>query len=654
MGSGVEKRAQGEVLLRKLAERFCKNGILHYGQGKWYSGEVLPRWSLNCFWLKSGEPIWKNKSLFAHDASQGIYNEKTAKQFIEELALALNVNKKYILSTNEKNGFVLPLDYAKNWCSEQWKFLEKELVLLAGDSPLGYRLPLAKIIFSKNQQEKIVTALCVEIRQGHLCVFLPPFTELKPYLLLVGHIEQLAEKLNLKIILEGYEPPHDSCLTGFRLTPDPGVLEVNIQPAGSWNELKENLSILYEEAKHIGLGADKFMMDGRQIAAGGGCHITLGGPTLDDSPWLRRPDLLRSLLTYFQHHPSFSYLFSGLFVGPTSQAPRIDEARHEALYELEIALQQIQKNQTQPYWMIDRLLRNVLVDVTGNTHRTEICIDKLYAPGNSAGRQGLVELRAFEMPPTDQLCLLQMLLIRALICHFWDKPYQGNLIRWGTTLHDRFMLPYFIWQDFSDVIAQLNQAGYAFKLEWFLPFFEFRFPHYGNIQIGDIHLELRMALETWNVLGEEVVSSQTSRAVDYALERLQVKVTGLNPERYIITCNNRALPLQPTNKKDELIAGVRFKAWNLPFTLHPHLPTDNPLVFDIYDIWNQCSIGGCTYYIAHPGGRNYTQMPINAEEAEARRLSRFEAHGHTPNMKQPKIETPNSEYPCTLDLRRNA
>jgi len=614
---------------------------------------------------------------------------------------------------NGVTGYALPLrwfDHANtdggHWRTCRWVFRRKRMYLVPGTSPMGYRLPLDSLPWVAPEhreepaerslfqplpplgdihgqvarrysalqdgeapavgiREQVVdatevepdlthvlhTALCVEPRGGRLNVFLPPLTHLEHFLDLVACIEATAAELQMPVILEGYEPPRDWRLRRLQVTPDPGVIEVNVHPAHSWVELTSTTSVLYDEAHLSRLGTEKFMLDGRHTGTGGGNHVTIGGATPGDSPMLRRPELLQSLLAYWQHHPSLSYLFSGMFIGPTSQAPRVDEARDDALYELSIAFQQLPEGVVSQPWLVDRLLRHLLVDVTGNTHRAEFCIDKLYSPDSATGRLGLVEFRGFEMPPHPRMSLLQQLLLRALIAHFWQRPYKRQPSPWRTGLHDRFMLPHFVEQDFRDVLCDLERAGYAFEVAWFAPFFEFRFPHYGTVHAQGIDLELRMALEPWHVLGEEVTSLGTARYVDSSVERLQVRASGMSGDRYLVCCNGRRVPLRATSTQGERVAAVRYRAWQPPSGLHPTIGVHAPLVFDILDTWNERSIGGCTYHVSHPGGRHYDSFPVNANEAEARRIARFWPYGHTPGPTPAPPEERNAQFPYTLDLR---
>ncbi len=506
-----------------------------------------------------------------------------------------------------------------------------------------------------SQQEPfdmVRTALCVEARDGRLHIFMPPLERAEAYLDLISAVEDTAAELDMPVVIEGYLPPHDHRLNHFSVTPDPGVIEVNIQPAHNWKELTFITQTVYGEARQSRLGTEKFDLDGTHTGTGGGNHIVLGGPTPADSPFLRRPDLLRSLLGFWHNHPSLSYLFSGRFIGPTSQAPRVDEGRRDSIYELQIAFEQIPDGGYVPPWLVDRVFRHLLVDGTGNTHRSEFCIDKLFSPDSSSGRLGLVEFRAFEMPPHHRMSLTQQLLMRALIARFWEQPYRAEMVPWNTTIHDRFMLPHFLWQDFRDVVEETQAAGFDIQLEWFDAHFEFRFPKLGEFTHRAVQVELRQAIEPWYVLGEEPASGSVARYVDSSVERLQVRVRAMTDPRYVVTCNGRRVPLHPTGTEGEFVAGVRYRAWQPPSCLHPTIPVDEPLVFDLIDTWSGRSLGGCRYHVGHPGGLNPSVFPVNAYEAESRRACRFFRMGHTAGrMEVPPME-PNSSYPMTLDLRK--
>ena len=807
---GPTKRVFALDLLHRLKARYGPNGLLHLGQGKWYPGEQLPRWALSLFWRPDGQPLWRNPALQADERQPQQARPEDAERFIRALAERLGVGTATIAPAYEDAwhyiaaerrlpinvdpfdsrladeaerarlrrvftqgldkvvGWLLPLRSTSElahapdrpaqpagaerprWLTSRWWFRDNRLVLVPGDSPMGFRLPLNSLPWvadedlpkafpkdpyaddadndalaaaadepsgahdpddrepRRHESARWVprTALCVEVRdpvRSHTAdaelpeiegddeaadakraarsahqaavekyalkpgqssivyIFMPPLDEVDDYLALVTAIEATAEQLQLPVVLEGYPPPRDKRLKMLQITPDPGVIEANIQPVHHWRELVDNTEFLYQSAFESRLSAEKFMVDGRHTGTGGGNHFVLGGATPADSPFLRRPDLLASLLLYWHNHPSLSYLFSGLFIGPTSQAPRVDEARNDQLYELEIALQEIhraseEQGDAMPPWLVDRTLRNILIDVTGNTHRSEFCIDKLYSPEGPTGRLGLLELRAFEMPPHARMSIAQKLLMRALVARFWRQPYRAPATRWGTQLHDRFMLPAWVQADFADVMRDMREAGFAFDDAWFAPHFEFRFPIVGDVQLLGMQLELRNALEPWHVMGEESAGGATARYVDSSLERLQLRVTGFNDSRYALTCNGQALPLQPLGTEGEYACGVRFKAWNPWSALHPTIQPHGPLVFDVFDTWNGRSVGGCRYHVAHPGGRSYDSFPINAYEAESRRLARFAPMGHTAGRAAAPpaaLALPGSrEFPCTLDLRR--
>jgi uncharacterized protein (DUF2126 family) len=797
---GPNKRRLSIDLYKRLMAEYAPTGLAHFGQGKWYPGEPLPRWSLNCFWRRDGEPIWQTPELLGDESAGSSASHDTAQRFLRAVATRLGLSPTFVFAAYEDTfyymwkeqrlpsnvdpfesqlentgertrlmrifergldrpaGYVFPVSRdpaGVRWQTGPWFLRQERCYLVPGDSPIGLRLPLDSLPWAvpgdlthvnppdptqtfpplaphaeiRQQLRELDTpaalatspafgvsdtgavavaddltaaqiaaaeiagtrgtadptgidaqgiggptgavdptrtpqlresagwvtrtAMCAEARNGVLYIFMPPAPRLEDYLELVAAIEATATSMSQPIVMEGYEPPRDPRLNSFRVTPDPGVVEVNIHPSASWDELVKRTTHLYAQARQSRLTSEKFMLDGRHTGTGGGNHFVLGGATTADSPFLRRPDLLRSLLGYWHNHPSLSYLFSGLFIGPTSQAPRTDEARNDSLYELELAFKELPPpGQECPPWLADRIFRNLLTDVTGNTHRAEFCIDKLYSPDGPTGRLGLLELRAFEMPPHERMSLTQQLLLRSLIARFWHTPYTPpRLARWGTELHDRFMLPYFVERDFADVIAEQAAAGFPLRQDWFAPHFEFRFPKYGEFAVPGVEIELRQALEPWHVMGEEGAPGGAVRFVDSSVERLQVKATGLAPDRYAITCNGRRVPLRPTGNVGEFVAGVRYKAWKPASSLHPTKTVDSPLTFDLVDTWMNRSLGGCQYHVMHPGGRSYATFPVNAFESESRRLARFFRMGHTPGTRNAPPETASPEFPFTLDLR---
>jgi uncharacterized protein (DUF2126 family)/transglutaminase-like putative cysteine protease len=745
---GPTKRIFADTLIRRLRDRFAPGGLLHYGQGKWYPGESLPRWTFGLYWRGDGMPLWRDAGRIAREDTNEAPAPGDAEALARGIARRINIEPDFVVPAyespqallekeaalpenvtaldskledpeerdrlarvfarglNTPAAFILPVqrwnaEARGAWRSERWSTRAGRIELVLGDSPAGFRLPLGSLPWlapgdrafiaapdpfapppplpdpyappqgirtngahadaprrqNRIEQEitidgSVRTALSVEPRDGRLCVFMPPTESAADYLELLGAVEASAAEIGVAVHVEGYPPPFDPRLNVIKVTPDPGVIEVNIHPARSWREAVAITGALYEEARYSRLGTEKFMLDGRHTGTGGGNHIVVGGATPADSPFLRRPDLLKSLVAFWQNHPSLSYLFSGLFIGPTSQAPRIDEARLDSLYELEIAFDEVppRDSRVSP-WLVDRIFRNLLIDVTGSTHRTEICIDKLYSPDGPAGRLGLVEFRAFEMPPHPEMSLAQQLLLRALIARFWERPYEGGLVRWGTALHDKFMLPHFLWADFTDVLRDLRAHRFAFDAEWFRPHWEFRFPFIGGVQYEGVQLELRGALEPWNVMGEEPAAGGTVRHVDGSVERLEVKISGYTAGRHQVLVNGRRVPLT-ASAVDAAVGGVRYRAWRPPHALHPTVPVNAPLLCEIWDERLGRSLGGCTYHVAHPGGRAFETFPVNAYEAEGRRLARFVPFGFTPGAFTPPPLSPSPDFPHTLDLRR--
>lgn len=758
---GKEKRVLAFALTKLLKEEFGHQSLIHFGQGKWYPGEPVPRWQNTIYWKKDGSPLWQDENLIANPNERGGLKEEDAGRFMSLLSKCLGLSESSVIPAYEDKyyylwskanlpvdygetekdslerktlqsllskgmsdpeGFVLPLkrDLAEDkWLTCQWAFERERLFLIPGNSEIGFRLPLDRISLKADEVEHVEipadplrtesdllsletvhkwiaqrmdrnetpsdekvfkTAFCAQVKEGNLHLFLPPLEDVNAFLDLVYTIEYCAREVEMPVVIEGYQPPYDQQIQKLAVTPDPGVIEVNVHPASSWEELLKIYNTLFEKAKQVGIGTNKFMLDGKHTGTGGGNHITLGGTSPANSPLLRRPDLLRSMIAFWQNHPSLSYLFSSAFIGPTSQAPRVDEGRPDNIYELEIAFSELEKHENPPFWMVDRLFRNLLTDLTGNTHRSEFCIDKLYSPDSSTGRLGILELRGFDMPPHKDMNIVQLLLIRALIAAFWKNPYKQKLIHWGTDLHNRFMMHHFVKEDINEVVDFLNNSGIAFEKEWFESFLEFRFPLIGEVNVQGVNMKLRSAIEPWIVLGEEMSSAGTARYVDSSVERLEVMVENFNPERYKVLCNSVEVPMVNTAFKGRYVASVRYKAWAPYSALHPTIDVNTPLTFDIYDTWNERSMGGCTYHVMHPGGRSYDTFPVNSLEAESRRTTRFWEFNHSPKV-EVKVENQtevadikqsyvtinreirqnievktipiSKEFPHTLDLRRS-
>jgi uncharacterized protein (DUF2126 family) len=704
---GDDKRQLGERLLHRLQQDLAPVGsLLHNGIGKLYPGEPFPRWALGCFWREDGQPLWKHPELLAGSPTAEV-TWPVAKAFTEKLAQVLGVSFQSAMVAHDSEtlqpvAYVLPIlpvetPSGRMWASCPWKFSSdmENMVLGPGSTPAGMRLPLGQLkalaeLIAEAQatlqdsptqvarhshvvaENGIQVALCVEVRGGQLRVFMPPLMAVRGYVDLLAAVEQVAYALRQPVLLEGYKPPVNQGIQGFQITPDPGVLEVNIHPAGSWAELVDLHSALDRAAVDCGLGTLRYERDGRSIDTGGGAHITLGARQPQESPLFRRPDLLRSFITYWQHHPSLSYLFAGQFVGPTSQSPRIDEAGPDCLEQLEMAFALLQPDTPLPPEVVDHLLHHLLVDVTGSTHRAAFCIDKLYPTNNPAMQLGLLELRGFAMPPDGQMRLLQMLLVRACVAWFWQVPYGQPFKRWGEALHDQFLLPHYIQTDLARVLQDLNQAGYGFEDSWFQPFLDFRCPIYGQVQLADYELELRHALEPWPVLANETDGSGSSRPVDDTTERLQVKLRRLEPpeplsEAPILVCNGYLVPLHQTDNPGEFVAGVRYRirsylwSWITPSleTIAPQqqeklaqfLRPDSSLRFELFDRDSLKPLGGCLYRVPQPPQDEAPGWPTTAEEAQGRWRDRIISL--SPDECDALLKTPPvlGSPTVTLDLR---
>jgi|JI10StandDraft_1071094.scaffolds.fasta_scaffold16745_5 uncharacterized protein (DUF2126 family) len=610
-------------------------------------------------------------------------------------------------------GYVVPLARRPDgagWATERWQARREHLFLVPGDAPAGLRLPLASLgpgapaptppgateLDPRTLPEEprpdragpdddparaaraqlridasdasrarlgvvgpppvatlsgIRTALVIEPRAGALWVFLPPVATLADWLALVAAVDRARAATGLAVELEGYPPPSDPALARFAVTPDPGVLEVNLPPAARGRAHAELLGATFDAALVAGLTAEKYLLDGRLTGSGGGHHVTIGGPEPAASPWLVRPDLLASLVACCQVHPSLSYLFTGLFVGPTSQAPRADETRTDVHGDLELALARLHAGPTPP-WLVDALLRHYLCDVAGSTHRAELSIDKLCDPGTPFGRQGLVELRAFEMPPHPRLAAAQVILVRALVAAFARAPFPPRLVRWQAALHDRFLLPYYLAADLDDLLAALAERGVALPAAAYAPFVELRCPRLGSFTAGEVTVELRNALEPWPVLGAEVTATGTARYVDSSLERVEVRTHGLAPERHAVTVNGIELPLLATATPGVHVAGVRYRAWCPPHARLPHLGVHHPLTFALIDRSRARALAAGTYHVWHPEGRAFAAPPLTRFEATARRSQRFTV-GAVPLAPAPLVAAPaDPDRRVTLDLCR--
>ena len=586
---------------------------------------------------------------------------------VQRRALAVKLSQTRL----EPVGYVLPLRWdgvAGRCISGAWTFRRGALYLVPGDSPMGFRLPLDALPAGDDSAEPLDperchfedrpllaslygepsarltsfihtppapeatdqdgvqglarvprTALCAQMRNGRLWVFLPPLTHLEHWLELVNAIEATALSLGLPVQLEGYEPPEDFRLQRLSIEPEAGVLRVTLPQAGSWEQLQGLLATAYTEAANLGLLAERIGQDGARQAAGGEADILLVGALPPLSPFLLRPQLLHSLIAYWQQHPALSYLFAGRLIGQSGPAPRPDEGRDDALYELDIALSRMPRDEDSAPSVPDRMLRHLLADSAGDIKKAEIRVDQLYPPDRSSQRLGRIALRSFQTAPDHRMAAAQCLLLRALIAFLAERPADPRLRDFGPELHDRYMLPGELWEDLAEVIRDLDRARLPVQADWFAPFLDRRFPTLGEVAMGDVRMAIRTAHEPWPVLAEEAVAGVVTRFIDAANQRVQVELTGLTPTHHILVCNGRRVPLQPTRTRGRFLAGVRYKAWNPPSSLHPTLWPVYSLVFDLLDARTGEVLGGCTWFPARPSLVGFSAAPAPVASGEPER-----------------------------------
>ncbi len=663
---GPTKLAYARQLAHRLITTAFPGSVILETSGKHFPGEPLPRWTLLLQNRRDGQPVWQNPALLRSSLAPGSHRIGDARKTTQALATALGLNPTFIRRLGAPGnlkrtvGYVLPLDHVEEkWISDDWRgeFEGDVLPLYFGDGYAGLRLPLGELA-----PERLHRALTVEIREGCVAIFVPPLLT-AAYLELLGLIERILTKLKLQdCILSGYAPPADQALPTIGFASDPGVLEINLAPCATWSDYDRQLKQLYAAAHDVGLTARKLQFNGRETGTGGGAHIVFGGPEGLLSPFFAFPRLLPSLIRYLQHHPALSFAFTGLYMGPSSQAPRIDESTFEALYELEIACAGAEKMGSPPNLaQFDLLFRDLLMDRSGNTHRAELSVDKLWNPFAGNGRLGLVEFRAFESHPEATTMSLIGLFMRAILARLAGNPVTTPFIRWAGELHDRFLLPSFIWEDLKRVCDDLAAHDIPFEIEWLREFWRWRFPLIGEfvLEYTDAHakklpatVSFRQALEAWPLLGESPNAGTVSRTVDSSMDRIEVAVS--DPallEQGILLANG--YPCEFRSAGETTAAGIRFRAFHLSPSLHPHIPVHAPLILEWVDRATFTVIAAARWHVWSPDGKSFTKRPKTLKAARMRFAGRWENWPHTVGQNRwiPSIDFP-PEGRHTLDLRR--
>ncbi len=644
---------------RRLAARFLRGeyagGLAMQVYGKQYPGEPLPRWVVLTLHRDDGVPMWRHPEILLLDDVPGSCTERDARKLMAALATELGLTQHVLPcieeggSAESPRGWVLPLDRENgDWVSDEWPFSrDRPVVLVDGQSPMGLRLPLGDL-----GDRHLRRALTVEVTDGALHVFIPPL-EIDGFAPLIRVIERAAVARKASdLVLCGYRPANAPGVTAVGLAADPGVLEVNLPPARTWREYDRVLCSITEAAREEGLFTVRYHLNGQTQGTGGGAHILFGGPSVEENPFFERPELLSSIIRYWQWHPSLSYFFSGQYVGPGSQAPRADETLTAKLYELETAcLGADGAEGSSDRGLLDRLFRNLLTDSAGNMHLAEISIDKLWNYDSPTGLQGLIELRAFETMPDVRLQSLTALFVRAIVAMLVDRPLAGPMVRHGASLHDRYMLPSGLWEDLGAICQDLDAAGLPFDREWLRPIFEVRFPVLGRLELEYGQVVVRQALEPWPLMAEMTPGETTSRMVDNSTDRVEVSVTDPSLlEQHEVVVNGVALKLRDVG--GTLAAGVRYKAASGWPALHPHIAVQAPLRVEVLDRAGVAQ-ASARYYFWNPDAPRYEGRPSDFAEALEGRNARWRPDSgpsKAPRETRAPVYTDESFY--TLDLRR--
>ncbi|HKK18765.1 MAG TPA: transglutaminase family protein, partial [Opitutales bacterium] len=654
---GEEKLGYARRMAAELLKEVYPGALAMQVFGKWYPGEPLPRWNILTMMKREGRPLWRSTGRLLLDDVEGANQKDSARQFMDCLAVRLKL-RAFVLEAVEQDegatpaGWVLPLHFGDNgWTSAEWPFSkQRPLKLFTGDSPVGLRLPLGDL-----PEGCLQTALTVEVRRGALEIFLPPL-DWPAYGELIAQIHALVEELDLRdIVFCGYGPSKSGDhLTKVGLAADPGVLEVNLPACTRWEEYDRVLNHCARAAASVGLQLTKFLLNGNVYGTGGGAHLTFGGPDLENNPFLADPVRITSLLRYWQRHPALSYLFTGQYVGPGSQAPRVDEGPLHGLYELEVACEGIENAKTPPEGPdIDQFLKNLMTDSSGNTHRAELCFDKFYNLSQINGCLGLVEMRAFETFPNIATMSRLALFVRTVLARLFKSPFREPLIRFGPELHDRYFLPAFLWEDFGSICDDLKTHGFPFDPEWLRDAYEFRCPVIGRMDLCDKgRLEFRRAFESWPLMAEESRGSSMVRVVDNSSDRIQVTLSEASLlDEGTLLANGIEVPFKEVDGR--MICGIRYKCASAYPALHPHVPIQSPLLLEWVDRKTGKTDEAIHYHYWHPDGDVYDGRPKTAEDAAGRRGERWlragQFIGREPVVHKPKL---SPEYRFTLDLRR--